>query len=76
MQVHASVHRNERTFCSVKPADARECTWQALDAIAALGPIIEVGAGTGYWAALLQHRGATPGPSDFVAFDPQQSLGV
>lgn len=39
---------------------------EALDVIAALGPIIEVGAGTGYWAALLQHAGA-----DIIAYDEQ-----
>jgi hypothetical protein len=38
----------------------------ALDSIAALSPIIEVGAGTGYWAALLRHAGA-----DVVAYDEQ-----
>ena len=37
---------------------------EALDAIAACGPIIEIGAGLGYWAALLRARGA-----DVVAFD-------
>jgi hypothetical protein len=31
----------------------------ALDAIAALSPIVEVGAGGGYWAKLLRERGAT-----------------
>ena len=36
----------------------------AIDIISALGPIIEVGAGTGYWAALLRHAGV-----DIVAFD-------
>lgn len=32
-------------------------TDEALDVIAQYGPIIEIGAGTGYWAALLQDRG-------------------
>lgn len=36
----------------------------ALDAIAACGPIVEIGAGLGYWAALLRARGV-----DVVAFD-------
>jgi hypothetical protein len=36
----------------------------ALDAIAAYGPIVEIGAGLGYWAALLRARGV-----DVVAFD-------
>lgn len=38
---------------------------QALDAIAGLGvPVVEMGAGTGYWAALLRQRGV-----DVLAFD-------
>lgn len=37
----------------------------ALDAIVARSPIVELGAGTGYWAALLQERGC-----DVLAFDP------
>merc|ERR1719161_1866234 len=36
----------------------------ALDTLAALGPVVEVGAGTGYWARLLQQRGV-----DVVALD-------
>src|SRR3990167_7792300 len=36
----------------------------ALDALAALGPIVEIGAGTGYWAHLLASRGV-----DIVAYD-------
>lgn len=39
-------------------------TADALDAIAALGPVVEVGAGTGYWASLLAHRGV-----DVVCYD-------
>ena len=37
---------------------------EALDAIAAVGPIVEVGCGTGYWASLLRLRGV-----DVLAFD-------
>lgn len=37
---------------------------EALDAIAALSPLVEVGAGTGYWSALLTKRGA-----DIIATD-------
>jgi hypothetical protein len=37
---------------------------EALDAIAAVGPIVEVGCGTGYWASLLRARGV-----DVLAFD-------
>ena len=37
---------------------------EALDRIAALGPIIEIGAGTGYWAYLLRELGV-----DVKAFD-------
>ena len=36
----------------------------ALDALAELGPIVEVGAGGGYWAALLRARGV-----DILAYD-------
>jgi hypothetical protein len=36
----------------------------AIDAIAALSPIVEVGAGLGYWAYLLEKAGA-----DIVAYD-------
>jgi hypothetical protein len=39
-------------------------TDEALDAIAKLSPIVEIGAGTGYWAALLSTRGA-----DVIAYD-------
>jgi hypothetical protein len=39
-------------------------TDEALDAIAAWSPVVEIGAGTGYWAALLAARGA-----DIVAYD-------
>lgn len=38
----------------------------ALAAIAECGPIVEMGAGSGYWTALLQHRGV-----DVVAYDSQ-----
>lgn len=36
----------------------------ALDAIAELSPIIEIGAGNGYWAMLLRERGADVGATD------------
>lgn len=39
-------------------------TDDALDAIAAIGPIVEVGAGTGYWARLLKDQAV-----DVVAYD-------
>ena len=38
----------------------------ALAAIAAHAPLVEVGAGTGYWSAVLQHRGV-----DCVAYDAE-----
>lgn len=41
---------------------------RALAAIAALSPIVEVGAGGGYWAHLLRQRGA-----DVAAYDPATS---
>lgn len=37
---------------------------EALDAIKLYSPVIEIGAGTGYWAMLLQNRGV-----DILAFD-------
>ncbi len=37
---------------------------RALSALAELGPIVEMGAGTGYWAYRLQNRGV-----DILAFD-------
>ena len=46
------------SFAFAVPNDA------ALDALASLSPLLEVGAGTGYWAALLRRRGA-----DVVATD-------
>lgn len=39
-------------------------TDEALDAIATVGPVVEIGAGTGYWAALLRARGV-----DVLAYD-------
>lgn len=48
---------------------------EALIAIGALGPIVEFGAGTGYWAQLLRCRG-----TDVVAFDhepnPLRNLSI
>ena len=43
----------------------------ALATIAAAGPVVEVGAGTGYWAGLLRDRGA-----DVVATDPAVGGGT
>jgi hypothetical protein len=43
---------------------------EALDAIAARGPIVEIGAGGGYWAGLLRARGV-----DIVAYDPDPVTG-
>jgi hypothetical protein len=37
---------------------------EAIDALVALGPIVEVGAGSGYWSAILSSRGA-----DVIATD-------
>ncbi len=56
----AAVLRRASTlaFSFSVPTDA------ALDLIAKYGPIIEIGAGTGYWAALLRNRGV-----DLRAFD-------
>ena len=46
---------------------------EALDVVAKCSPLIEVGAGTGYWAALLQKAGA-----DIIAYDaePPSLCGV
>jgi hypothetical protein len=45
---------------------------EALAVIKRYGPIVEIGAGTGYWAAMLRERG-----SDVVAYDscPPSALG-
>lgn len=43
----------------------------ALDAIAKRGPVVEVGAGTGYWAALLAQRGV-----DVLAYDYRPPLNA
>ena len=55
--------------CVKRDPLVREFAWavpsdEAIAAIAELSPIIEVGAGTGYWAMLLQQAGA-----DVLAFD-------
>ena len=50
--------RPRRYYSRAVPTDA------ALDAVAALGRVVQVGAGSGYWAALLAARGA-----DVVAYD-------
>ena len=46
------------TYCFAVPDDA------VLELIGAHSPLVELGAGTGYWAALLQSRGA-----DVIAYD-------
>jgi hypothetical protein len=51
-------------FAWAVPTDA------ALDALLALGPLLEMGAGTGYWASLLTARGA-----DVAAYDAAGSHG-
>jgi hypothetical protein len=54
---------------SVRRAGTRKYAWAipnnvALTALAGLSPIVEVGAGTGYWASLLTEHGA-----DVLAYD-------
>jgi hypothetical protein len=44
-------------------------TDEALDAIAALGPVVEIGAGTGYWAKLLRWRGVDVAAYDLLGED-------
>ena len=65
----ASLHRSldqmiinpfTHTVCFAVPNEA------ALDCIARYAPIVEVGAGSGYWAALLRQRGV-----DVVAYDAE-----
>lgn len=41
---------------------------EALDAIAELSPIVEVGAGGGYWSMLLRERGARVAPFDLQPY--------
>lgn len=54
-------HELVRQFSWAIPNDA------ALDALTELSPIVEVGAGGGYWTKLLRERGAT-----VYAFDPHE----
>lgn len=56
-----------RRFC--RNIMVRKYSWavpseEVLQAIASVGPLVEIGAGTGYWAALLRHRNA-----DIIAYD-------
>ncbi|PZM77136.1 MAG: hypothetical protein DKT66_28265 [Candidatus Melainabacteria bacterium] len=56
-----------RRFC--RNLMVRKYSWaipskNVLKAIAEVGPLVEIGAGTGYWAALLRNRGA-----DIIAYD-------
>lgn len=56
----------------------------ALDCIAKYSPIVEIGAGTGYWASLLRERGVTihaydrfpPDGSDWTEEESQDGVGV
>jgi len=59
---HPDSHR-ERFVLEVSWAIPSE---EALSAIGELGPIVEVGAGSGYWAQLLRERGV-----DILAFDQE-----
>lgn len=47
----------------------------ALNALCQLGPLLEIGAGTGYWARLLQDRGVDVLPVD-VGADHRRSWGL
>lgn len=58
MELHELRHRLCLQFAFAIPCP------EALDAIAAWGPIVEMGAGTGYWAHLLRKRGV-----DVIAYD-------
>ncbi len=56
---------------SLRTRLVREYSWAipndlALDALADVGPIVEIGAGGGYWAHCLRERGV-----DIVAYDPK-----
>jgi hypothetical protein len=61
--------RSLEAFAKVRPACCVMFSWavptiEALQAIEAHGPIVEMGAGTGYWAKLLRLRGV-----DVLAYD-------
>jgi len=45
-------------------------TVEAIEAIVEIGPLVEIGAGTGYWAMLLREHGA-----DVQAFEPRPIYG-
>lgn len=75
----AARRRLVRRYSFAIPDDA------AVAAIAALSPLVEMGAGTGYWASLLAAAGADivaydqrPGRNDYTDHEPyfQVSLGV
>jgi len=51
-------------------------TEASIEAIAALGPIVEVGAGTGYWAWLLRQVGATVEAYDVAPGDNHWCKGL
>ena len=48
---------------------------EALDVLAALSPLVEMGAGTGYWAHLLQKGGADVLPFDSQPYSNHQAEG-
>lgn len=58
LDAHTHRRRVTSVYSFAVPTD------EALDAIASYGPVVEIGAGTGYWASLLEDRGC-----DVVAYD-------
>lgn len=46
-------------------------TEEAIDRLVECGPLIEIGAGTGYWASLIEQRGG-----DVVCFDKHPPQGI
>lgn len=67
--VHEVRHELVKKYAFAIPND------EALEALAALGPIVEMGAGSGYWAYLLRKRGVDvqaydkhPGDTNFYKF--------
>lgn len=57
-------HRRRRRHALTSIYSFAVPTEEALGLIASFGPVVEIGAGTGYWAALLRNRGC-----DVVAYD-------
>lgn len=67
--------RREQLFDLLEPEWAEQYGWavpdaRALNIISRFGPIVEIGAGLGYWGSLLLKRGV-----DYVGYDTSKTAG-